>query len=47
MKDDDLKITMEDPPLVTFDDVVGWIRNALAGIGVLALVVLIGYWSAR
>ena len=47
MEDNELKITMEDSPLVTFDDVVGWIRNALAGIGVLALVVLLGYWSAR
>lgn len=44
--DDDLPITMDDPP-ITFDEVVGWIRNALAGVGVVALIVLIGFWSNK
>lgn len=43
---DDLPITM-DEPIITFDAVVGWIRNALAGVGILAIIVLIGFWSAR
>ncbi len=40
------QITMDDP-LVTFDEVSGWIRNALAGVGVVAVIVAIGFWSAR
>jgi hypothetical protein len=40
--DDDLPITMEDPP-ITFEAVVGWIINALAGVGILALIVFIGF----
>lgn len=44
--DNDLLITMDEPP-VTFDDVVGWIRNALAGVGIVALIVAIGFWGAR
>ncbi len=35
-----------DPPVVTFDQVVGWMRNALAGIGVLALAVGLWLWQA-
>lgn len=45
-KDTDMPITM-DEPVVTFDDVVGWIRNLLAGVGVLAFIVFLGFWSAR
>ncbi len=36
----------EDTPLVTFDQVVGWMRNALAGLGVLALAVGMWLWQA-
>lgn len=42
----ELPITM-DEPLITFDMVVGWMRNALAGVGIIAMIVLIGVWSAR
>lgn len=45
-RDTDMPITM-DEPLLTFDTVVGWIRNLLAGVGLLAFIVLLGYWSAR
>jgi hypothetical protein len=42
------RITMEDDePLVTFEMVAGWIRNALAGVGILACIVAVGFWSAR
>lgn len=43
MKPDDFpKITMDEPP-VTFDDVVGWIRNTLAGVGIGALCAIIAF----
>lgn len=49
MKEDDFpKITLEDDePLVTFDQIVGYIWNALAGVGILAIIVAIGFWSAK
>lgn len=44
MKPDDFpQITMDEPP-VTFDDVVGWIRNALAGVGALAVLIAIAFF---
>lgn len=35
-----------DPPLIAFDVVVGWIRNALAVVGALALAAAFGLWRA-
>lgn len=44
MNNDDFLITMEDDePVVTFDDVVGWIRNGLAFVGFVALLVVIAF----
>lgn len=37
----------KDDPIITFDSVVGWIRNALAGVGIVACIIAIGFWSAR
>lgn len=42
----ELPITM-DEPLVTLEGVMGWIWNALAGVGILACIVAIGFLSAR
>jgi hypothetical protein len=34
----------EKTPLWTFDDLIGLVRTALAGVGVVALIVLLGFW---
>lgn len=51
MSDDNFpKITLDDerdPPPITFIQVAGWIRNALAGVGILACIFGIGFCSAR
>lgn len=49
MSDDKFpRITLEDDePIVTFDRVVGWIVNALAGVGLAATLMVIGYWSIK
>ncbi|CAB5144462.1 hypothetical protein UFOVP147_14 [uncultured Caudovirales phage] len=42
----ELPITMDEPP-VTFARVIFWVRNALAGVGIAACIIGIGFWSAR
>lgn len=34
----------EETPLWTFDDLIGLIRTALAGVGVITLIALLGFW---
>lgn len=41
-----MPVTMDEPP-ISFDDVLGWILNLLAFVGIIALIIAIGYWSAR
>jgi len=36
-----------DEPIVTFDSVVGLMRDLLAGVGVVTLIIAIGFWSAK
>lgn len=36
-----------DKPIVTFDSVVGLMRDLLAGVGVVTLIIAIGFWSAK
>ena len=44
-KDNFPRITMEDDtPLVTFDDVMGWIFNFLAAVGAMAFAAGIGLY---
>ena len=40
------QIEMLDEPLITFDKVVGYILNVLAGVGIVAIIIAIGFWSA-
>ena len=37
----------DDEPLVTVQGVMNWVWNCLAGVGILAVIVAIGFWSAR
>lgn len=47
MSDDKFpQIEMLDEPVITFDKVVTYIINALAGVGIVAIIIAIGFWSA-
>ena len=47
-KDKFPQITMEDDDQwLTLDEFVGVVKTMLDGVGVLAIIVAIGFWSAR
>lgn len=40
------QIEMLDEPLITFDKVVDYVYAMLAGIGMVAVIIAVGCWSA-
>ena len=40
------QIEMLDEPVITFDKVVTYVINGPAGVGIVAIIIAIGFWSA-